>query len=863
MVTVSVPLVAMPSHAVEVSDGYAYTVDGSGNATLAVVVDYGLFDATSIIIPEAVGGHPVTVLGSSLFQDCRAQSVVFPSTLVKIKSFAFDSCALTEVTFPANMETLGNDSFAYNKIHSITFTGNPPINVDNTVFADQITGQTRVFVLDEFASVNNPWHGFPVTWISPFQTQPHPTNANELEVTGYLGRAPATLMIPATLDGKTVSAIANEAFRNIPLSAVVLPNTITSIGDRAFAVTGLSAVTLSNNLESIGDSAFMGSFDVSNNLTMLTIPASVANIGSYAFGFNPFLERVTLVGNSPTNLGTSIFFFSGTPLSRAYTYSDTTGYGDHFDSFELVITERPVISSDASLSALTASVGSVSPVFSPSTLQYSISVSNQVTSIRMRPTVAESHATITVNGLAATSGDLAQNVTLAEGNNSISIVVTAQNNSTNTYAITVVREAAPLSNNASLSSDTFFENSTRNSNVVSTLSPTLSSQVYSISVPYATNQVRVSPVVAESHATVKVNGSTAVSGARTDWIVLSAGINNIPIVVTAQNGTSTLTYTLRITRAAPSSIATLSGLATNVGSLSPVFSSSVVTYSVTGVQNNNARFKLTPSLTDSKATVRVGEQVIALNGRSNDIELTENVSLTVPMVVTAEDGVTTKTYNVTIRRPPLVVISHDAALTSLTASGVDLSGTLSDGNLRASVPNSKSSVVLSMTRSNARSTIKINGTTISGNTSATISLAAGTNTPITVVVTAEDGTTKKSYSINITRAATIKPTQKSGISLQIRSGATSVGSTFGFTTPEWNGSAITRTEVKWFRCKSQVTDVAKALPSPSNCSVIPQANSSTYKLTNADRGKYVLVAVTVSNSAGEAITSSTSTRKIA
>jgi hypothetical protein len=56
------------------------------------------------------------------------------------------------------------------------------------------------------------------------------------------------------------------------------------------------------------------------------------------------------------------------------------------------------------------------------------------------------------------------------------------------------------------------------------------------------------PTVSESHATVKVNNQTVNSGTNSNAISLNVGINQVDIIVTAQNGT-TKTYHFNVTRA--------------------------------------------------------------------------------------------------------------------------------------------------------------------------------------------------------------------------------------------------------------------------------------------------------------------------
>jgi len=66
-------------------------------------------------------------------------------------------------------------------------------------------------------------------------------------------------------------------------------------------------------------------------------------------------------------------------------------------------------------------------------------------------------------------------------------------------------------------------------------------------VPYATNSITVTPTVNHGAAIVKVNDVAAVSGSPFS-VSLLPGVNVITVLVTAENGTTTRSYTLTITR---------------------------------------------------------------------------------------------------------------------------------------------------------------------------------------------------------------------------------------------------------------------------------------------------------------------------
>jgi len=116
----------------------------------------------------------------------------------------------------------------------------------------------------------------------------------------------------------------------------------------------------------------------------------------------------------------------------------TNGQGIGIDNFKITAT-----ATDATLSGLAISAGTLIPTFSAATTNYTASVPNAVSSITVTPIANAATATITVNGASVTSATPSAPISLNEGLNSITTVVTAQDGvTTKTYTITITRAAA-------------------------------------------------------------------------------------------------------------------------------------------------------------------------------------------------------------------------------------------------------------------------------------------------------------------------------------------------------------------------------------------------------------------------------------
>ena len=119
----------------------------------------------------------------------------------------------------------------------------------------------------------------------------------EATLTGIGTCADTALVIPSTVEGKPVTAIADEAFmKNSTLTSLVVPSSVSTIGERAFAETALESVTLAEGLQTIGNCAF---YEVMN-LTAVTLPASLKTLEEFAFEGCDALAAVTVLSADVT-----------------------------------------------------------------------------------------------------------------------------------------------------------------------------------------------------------------------------------------------------------------------------------------------------------------------------------------------------------------------------------------------------------------------------------------------------------------------------------------------------------------------------------------------------------------------------------
>jgi gliding motility-associated-like protein len=407
-----------------------------------------------------------------------------------------------------------------------------------------------------------------------------------------------------------------------------------------------------------------------------------------------------------------------------------------------VTVTRAAPSAVATLANLVLSDGTISPAFSSSTTSYTTTVANSVSSITLTPTVTDATATISVNGDVVASGQSTASINLGVGSNVITVVGLAQDGNTQqVYTVTVSRTAPAT--DATLSALVLSNG---------TLSPAFSSGTtnYTSTLGSNVSSITLTPTVTNTNATVLVNGDPVISGQSSGVINLGFGTNTVLVVGTAQDGSTQQTYTLTITRTAPSTDATIASLSMSNGQLSPTFASGTTSYTAT-VANNVSSITLTPTLTNISGSITVNGDAI-INGQSTsaiNLEVGTNV---LTIVGTAQDGSTQQIYTVTVTRTGP---STDATLSGLALSSGLLSPTFASGtsSYTATVANSVSSITLTPTTTNAGATISVNGDVVaSGQSSGLVNVSVGTNT-LTVLVTAQDGSTQQSYTVTVTRTA--------------------------------------------------------------------------------------------------------------
>lgn len=201
------------------------------------------------------------------------------------------------------------------------------------------------------------------------------------------------------------------------------------------------------------------------------------------------------------------------------------------------------------LISLSISSGTLTPGFSADVTAYAVTVANTVPSITVTPTLRKSSsiAEVNLNGndyVRVTSGEASGDLALNLGDNTVNVRVTAADESTRVYALTITRTASA---DASLSALTV--ESTSNA---LTLYPIFSAGETDYGALRETGLgLYVTPTATDPNATVEVRSDLTAyapieSGDRSSLFSSHHGENMIDVRVTAQDGTTSQVYSISV-----------------------------------------------------------------------------------------------------------------------------------------------------------------------------------------------------------------------------------------------------------------------------------------------------------------------------
>lgn len=252
---------------------------------------YNCYNLENITIPNSV-----TSIGEGAFGSCKSlTSITLPKGITSIEDNTFANCIyLTNVTIPEGVTSIGYNAFYYcNRLTSITIP-NSMTSIGDEAFSD--CGIRSIAIPESVESIGNSvFYNCNLTAIDVSEN-----NENYSSVSGVLFDKEQKTIIAYPTEKTGVSYVIPEGVTTIAESAfhyctelisITIPDGVASIGDEAFsACHGLTDIDIPNGVTDIGESAFSGCMNLKN----VTIPNSVISIGEYAFSYCWNLTSITI-----------------------------------------------------------------------------------------------------------------------------------------------------------------------------------------------------------------------------------------------------------------------------------------------------------------------------------------------------------------------------------------------------------------------------------------------------------------------------------------------------------------------------------------------------------------------------------------
>jgi hypothetical protein len=296
------------------SDGFAFTL--SDDETPIVYMFKYLGDGGDVTLPSTVTIGSKTYdsyeIGSRAFYfNDKIESVVIPSSVTSINENAFyGSSNLTSITFNEGLTYIGSSAFAVTNISRVVLP-NSVTSVNKSAFYDcdmlyqivlgkGLKSFSMEYKIDKLIEIVDPNNVSDVevplsSSTSQLIIEGDYVFANlngELNLIAYTGEG-GELTLPVKDGGYKIY---KNFMRGGEVTKLTIPDCVTEIGAYAFEKTPVQEVVIGNGVKVIGDHAFGGA----SNLSLITLGSSVETIKTHAFYNCANVEELVLPASLKT-----------------------------------------------------------------------------------------------------------------------------------------------------------------------------------------------------------------------------------------------------------------------------------------------------------------------------------------------------------------------------------------------------------------------------------------------------------------------------------------------------------------------------------------------------------------------------------
>ena len=289
---------------------------GSFTVSADLTLTMGVNITAAITELPVISGRCFAEIGAK----CNYQAVTHPEPELPNLCIGIASWMYAKVGCSANI-SFGRFDESYGKTLDIWDRNNSPVrsvsHFEDDVLVPSCTCDTTGVFGSYFTPVNSRYFNAGRANVVNMPVYKYSLDEDgNATITGYSGSVSA-LAIPQTIDGHTVVAIGDDAFRGSCLVNVTIPDTVTEIGGSAFEnCDNLTNVRISKNLADIGIMAF-GNCDA---LTEIEIPKSISTVR-----YNEFYSPVRGPFTGSNSLQT-ITFEDGMTWLPGYILAGCSGF---------------------------------------------------------------------------------------------------------------------------------------------------------------------------------------------------------------------------------------------------------------------------------------------------------------------------------------------------------------------------------------------------------------------------------------------------------------------------------------------------------------------------------------------------------
>jgi len=277
----------------------------------------------SIIIPDTLGGYPVTCIDSWAFSYCPSISqITIPSSITKINNFAFSDYHIEQILVDSDNANYSNDSMGvlFNKDKTILIrypAGNRAESYSIPYGVKEIA--SNAFTDCAYLSIIN-----------------IPSTVNKIGDEAFSSCLSLTDMkIP-----ENVTAIGAGVFRYCSsLNSIIIPKSVTCIGNLPlYMCSALNSIIVDKDnayysSDDCGalfnkDKTLLIQYPIGSALSSYTIPESVTDISEYAFTDGVSLTSI-YISNKVENIGAYAFSNTGYYKNGSNWENDVLYLGNH------------------------------------------------------------------------------------------------------------------------------------------------------------------------------------------------------------------------------------------------------------------------------------------------------------------------------------------------------------------------------------------------------------------------------------------------------------------------------------------------------------------------------------------------------